>query len=159
MNTRDNPALWDIQLSTWVFCEFNVSGYVLVYSASSWFQGITRCTQRWFSPSFDTQTFITLLWPTAIPAGFRCNKHHTCVCSARYIAMRSDHWHDRQRFSIARLPFPTQGNARLDTYTQHDKLWRRKPHSIPGTWPQHVPVFSVLYANFWDFLLLASEQT
>ena len=23
MNTSDNPGLWDIQVSTWLFCEFN----------------------------------------------------------------------------------------------------------------------------------------
>ncbi len=29
MNTNDNPELWDIQLSSWLFCKLRVS-YVLV---------------------------------------------------------------------------------------------------------------------------------
>ena len=154
MNTRDNPALWDIQLSTWVFCEFNVSGYVLVYSASSWFQGITRCTQRWFSPSFDTQTFITLLWPTAIPAGFRCNKHRTCT-----LLLWQAIFTDRQTaiFTIT-THFPHEERG-LDTYTQHDKLWRWTPHTTSGVRLQHDPVLSALYANFRGFLKLLASRT
>ncbi len=46
MNTSDTPGLWDIQLSSWDFCESNAKVMSLIKSASFWFYGITRTTRR-----------------------------------------------------------------------------------------------------------------
>ncbi len=48
MNTSDNPGLWDIQLSTWLSCEFNATVMSLFNRVVLVFMHHTRCMRRRF---------------------------------------------------------------------------------------------------------------
>ncbi len=128
----DNPGLWDIQFSSWDFCESNAKVMSLIKSASSWFQGITRTTRRLIRQqtsghhnlvtSGDSGRLPVTIHAlvTKLQATHATGLAHACIaCAARFIAMTSDHWQtDRQTaiFTIAGL-FPTRGNTTGHTHS------------------------------------------
>ncbi len=61
---------------------------------------------------------------------------------------------DRQRFSIAWLPFPSRGNARLDTYTHSMTAATMNAAFIPLGHDPSTIQSSALYANFRGLLKL-----
>ncbi len=136
MNTSDNPGLWDIQLISWLFCEFNVTAKSLFNRLVLGFMHHTRCARirfwldirytRELSPGFRSRLPVTIhALVTNVLAGYSCDKHRTCVRTARY------RYHKRfsltgHRFTMSaihdRCSFPTRENARLDTHTQRQAV-------------------------------------
>ncbi len=129
MNTSDNPGLWDIQFSSWVFCEFNAIVKSLFKLASSWFQG----------SSYDVRVELLL----ASAADFRS------LCSSdqrrfgRLLVRETPHmrahctlslWQaiftDRQTAIYYRYSFPTRGNG--TGHTQRDSCDDECRIQLPG---------------------------
>ena len=145
MNTSDNPGLWDMEFSSWVFCEFNATVKSLCNRL------VLASTADLRSPcSSDQRRFGRL------PGRQTPHRHAHCTL---YRYDKRSLTRQTVIFTIAARFSHEETWDWTHTYTQRDQLWRWTPHSTPGTWPQHDPVFSALYANFWGFLLLSSELT
>ena len=112
----DNPGLWDIQFSSWDFCESNAKVMSLIKSASSWFQGMTWTTRRLLRQQTSGHHALVT------QRRFRQASHVTNTahaCAARFIAVTltiTDRQTDRQRFSLSVGCFPHE-ETQLDTYT------------------------------------------
>ncbi len=138
MNTSDNPGLWDIQFSSWDFCESNAKVMFLIKSASSWFQGITRTTRRllWQQTS-GHHALVTSDDSGRLPVTIHALVTKLQATRATGLArtqslMTSDyHWQDRQRFSLSLGCFPHEETRRLDTHTPCDSCDNERRFRLP----------------------------
>ena len=176
MNTSDNPELWDIQLSSWLFCELTRQLCPWLTASSCYFFALhtmhvgifSRLRQADFwSPNHALVTNGS--------AGCPCNTARVWVSQHAKIALASDHSltgtafkfaafnsltgtavQDRSFWNHRLLLFPTRGNRGLDTHTAWQVVHRDNHHI--RFQHESVLVISALYAIFWGFELTWHSQ-
>ncbi len=123
MNTSDNPELWDIQLSSWLFCELTRQLCPWLTAGSCCFK--TSHTMHAKDPpsGYGTELDIRLTqWIFQATAGFPLvNRNHRRVhnTSRQSLSQAISHW-QVQRFTIAsgtsfRLSITTVATSRAAT--------------------------------------------
>ncbi len=133
----DNPGLWDIQFSSWVFCESNVKVMSLIKSASSWFQRhhtnyakIASAADFRSPHSSDQLRFLQASGhhprTSDQATGYSCDRPRTHA-----IAYDKRSLTDRQRFSLSLGCFPHKEKW-LDTHTQCDSCDDERRFRLPG---------------------------
>ncbi len=134
----DNPGLWDIQLSSRDFCESNAKVMSLINRLFLGFRASHGLREDYFGSRLPVTT---LSWPTAISAGFRCDKHHLrALCTL--IAVSSDfNWQTdsdfHYRWVVSHMRKPETGHTTHIAW----QLWRWAPPSTSGIRLLHGPAF------------------
>ncbi len=148
MNTSDNPGLWDIQFSSWDFCESNAKVMSLINRLNLGFRA-----------SHDVRE------------GTQTSGHHAPVTNSdfgRLLMRLTPHmrvlhalslWQaitDRQRFSLSLVSLTRKPEAGHTTHTAW-QLWHWTPSSTSGILHLHGPAFqclTLISEASWSFLLL-----
>ena len=129
MNTSDNPELWDIQLSYWLFSDLRWQCPWLMAS-SCYFK-----TSHMMHATYDA-----------------CVTAHSIAQSLNHKRLFQADGDSQSLLCNHRLPFPTRGNTWLDTHT----AWQAVYNDDRRIRFQHNPVLviSAFYAIFWSFSTL-----
>ncbi len=142
MNTSDNPGLWDIQLSSWLFCELTRQLCPWLMANSCYFFASHTMHAGNFLQASAGRLLVTEPRTSDQQLGRLpvSNTAHMCISqNAQSLWQAIIHWQPSDSRSwhlqpLGLLLFPTRGNTELgqDVYSVTSCTQSWSPHTIPA---------------------------